>query len=78
MKQQCKYCNSSNIEIIAVDGDLIKYKCNACGITFNNSPQTYCSICGELIKNPKAAIYFDGEVFCSDICAEEYEFFNCK
>ncbi|MBR6517606.1 MAG: hypothetical protein IKT40_12315 [Bacilli bacterium] len=37
-----------------------------------------CSNCGHIITNLKAAIELDGEIFCCDLCVEEYEFLNLK
>lgn len=54
------------------------YECSDCGKSFSDADKVKCSQCGETIEDMKTAIHIDGETFCSNVCAEEYAFFNMK
>lgn len=76
----CPKCGSKNVKVASYNMELDRtfYECQECEKMFSDADKIKCSQCGEIIEDSSKAIHIDGETFCSNVCAEEYTFFNVK
>jgi len=72
---RCYYCDCRvTVENSIYIEDLCEYVCQDCFYSY----YTHCSNCNDIVPINDALIAEDGEIFCSEYCANEFDYYRCS